>query len=472
MKRASAGQVRSSTVAATRDPAATRRLAPCVRLGHAPRGTLVGDAAGRAHWGLRMVTRGHGEAPRLGALLLLLVACSSASNEPKASVPPVAPPPVAQAAAPVQPPPAVEPVPSTMSPGPAEQTAELGAPAPLDEAARAVFLGSAEDEPPVELGGVTEARKNQHYVSSNERTLEAFYPRIQGLRGGYLGVGSDQAYLMIGWARSELAWLTDYDPVVVDIHSVYHALFAAADSPAAFRDLWRLEHKPAAIAAIKAAYPAGDARRRELLYRRYRARIAKRLDAVIAGMTAAGVPCFLTDQAQYSYVRDLVRHGRVRPLVADLTQTTAVQQLAAASSKLATPVRVVYLSNAEEYWNSLSANFRTNIARAARRRPLGRAAHPADLGEEPGLPLQRPAGAQLPAMARPAVGPDDLRRRPPQGVRPRRASTSSRPPSCPTSPCTATARSDAPTPRAAGARQRAVAVSPCPRGPSRAATCS
>jgi len=310
-----------------------------------------------------MVTRGHGEAPWLGALLLALVACSSAGNEPKmASVPPVAPPPVAQAAAPEPPAPVQAPAPSAMSPGPAEKTAELAAPAPLDDAARAVFLGSAEDEPPVELGGVTEARKNQHYVSSNERTLEAFYDRIRDLRGGYLGVGSDQAYLMIGWARSELAWLTDYDPVVVDIHSVYHALFTAADSPAAFRDLWRAPHKPAAIAAIKAAYPAADARRRELLYRRYRARIAKRLDAVIAGMTAAGVPCFLTDQAQYSYVRDLVRHGRVRPLVADLTQTTAVQQLAAASSKLATPVRVVYLSNAEEYWNSLSANFRTNIA--------------------------------------------------------------------------------------------------------------
>ncbi len=299
-----------------------------------------------------MVTRG----PSLGALLLTLVACTSRSETTIASVPPTpvtAPAPIASA------PP--QPAPSAMSPAPAEAPPEPVHPAPLDEAARAVFLGSAEDEPPVELGGVTEERKNQHYVSSNERTLEAFHPRIRDLRGGYLGVGSDQAYLMIGWARSELAWLIDYDPVVVDIHAIYHALFAAADTPAAFRDLWRVEGKPQAIDAITTAAAKPDARRRELLYRRYRARIAKRLDAVIAGMTAAGVPSFLTDQAQYTYVRELVRAGRVRSLVADLTQTTGVQQLALAATKLAVPVRVVYLSNAEEYWNSLSASFRANI---------------------------------------------------------------------------------------------------------------
>mgnify|MGYP000691614224 CR=1 FL=1 len=317
-----------------------------------------------------MVTRGHS----LGALLLALsslVACTSRGPEPQmASVPPSPPAPAAAPAPTPTPAPALaptQPASSAMSPAPAEQPPD-GAPAPLDAAARAVFLGTAEDEPPVELGGVTEERKNQHYVTSNERTLEAFHSRIQDLRGGYVGVGSDQAYLFIGWARSELAWLTDYDPVVVDIHAIYHALFAVADTPAAFRDLWRVERKPAAIAAIQQHGPVGapapdraDARRRELLYRRYRARIAKRLDAVSAGMAAAGVPSFLTDQAQYTYVRDLVRAGRVRSLVADLTQTTAVQQLAAAASKLAVPVRVVYLSNAEEYWNRLTPSFRANV---------------------------------------------------------------------------------------------------------------
>lgn len=289
---------------------------------------------------------------------MILAACTTAAGEPHASVPPAAPPPTPPAAAPV----AVHPVPSVLSQVPADAPPEPGVPGPLAEAARATFLGSAEDEPPPELGGVTEARKNQHYVSSNERTLEAFHPRIKDLRGGYLGVGSDQSYLLIGWARSELAWLIDYDPVVVDVHAVYHALFAAADTPEAFRDLWRKEGKPAAVAAIAARYAPADARRRELLYRRYRARIAKRLDAVIAGMTAAGVPSFLTDAEQYAYVRDLVRHGRVRTLVADLTQTTAVRELAAAAATLETPLRVVYLSNAEEYWNALPPNFRSNVA--------------------------------------------------------------------------------------------------------------
>ena len=45
----------------------------------------------------------------------------------------------------------------------------------------------------------------------------------------------------------------------------------------------------------------------------------------------------------------------------------AAPQLAAAAEKLATPVRVVYLSNAEEYWNALPAGFRSNVERVAHR---------------------------------------------------------------------------------------------------------
>ena len=291
--------------------------------------------------------------------LAISLGCSNAAAEPRPVASPhspltPAPPPVA---APVAAPVLVAPVPKDMS----EAPATVAPPQPLSAEQRAAFLAPTEDDPPEELGGVTEARKNQHYVTGNERTLEAFYPRVRGLGGAYVGVGSDQAYLLLGWARAELAWLIDYDPVVVDLHAVYHALFGVAATPEEFLALWRKDSKPRAIAALHAAYPGAAGVRRELLYRRYRARVAKRLDELQATMTAAAVPTFLTDADSYAYVRGLIAAGRVRAMLADLTGEGAVRQIGAAARALETPVRVLYLSNAEEYWSNLPRSFRDNI---------------------------------------------------------------------------------------------------------------
>lgn len=292
-------------------------------------------------------------------LALVTLACSRATAEPQVAGP--RPTPIVAAAPAVTSPEVAGPevhVPKDMSPEPAGPIAAR----PLDAEQRAAFFAPAEDEPAAELGGVTEARKGQHYVTGNERTLEAFYPRIKGLGGAYVGVGSDQAYLLLAWSRAELVWLVDYDPVVVDLHGIYHALFTTAATPEQFLALWQKDNKDQAIAAVHAAYPGELGVRREALYRRYRARVAKRLGQLQVSMTAAAVPTFLTDAGEYDYVRGLIQAGRVRALLADLSRDGAIRQIGAAARTLNTPVRVVYLSNAEEYWERLPQPFRDNLA--------------------------------------------------------------------------------------------------------------
>src|SRR5690349_5801528 len=68
-------------------------------------------------------------------------------------------------------------------------------PAPLSAEQRAIFLGTQEDAPAAELGGTTDLLKGKHYVTSNENAVQRFEPQIRGLRGGYVGVGTDQSYL-------------------------------------------------------------------------------------------------------------------------------------------------------------------------------------------------------------------------------------------------------------------------------------
>lgn len=233
---------------------------------------------------------------------------------------------------------------------------------PLDDDARHALFTSPSDPPPVRLGGVTEAEVGHHYVTGNEHGLVAFAASIRDRGGGYLGVGSDQAYLLMGWARSEFAWLVDYDPVVVDLHGVYRALLLEAETPADFLALWSREGRVAAHAAIDAHAP--DRLRTELrtLYRRHRAAIARRLQATRDACVTAATPGWLDDPAQYDHVRALVQHGRTRAMLADLAGTRGFAGITRAAEAAGIPIEVLYLSNAEEYWRLYPDAFRDNIA--------------------------------------------------------------------------------------------------------------
>lgn len=78
-------------------------------------------------------------------------------------------------------------------------------------------------------------------------------------------------------------------------------------------------------------------------------------------MQDAGVPSYLADAADYAHVRQLVLTGRVQALCADLTRSGAVASIGVAARRLGVALRVLYLSNAEEYWERLPQPFRDNL---------------------------------------------------------------------------------------------------------------
>lgn len=233
---------------------------------------------------------------------------------------------------------------------------------PLSAEVRGVFHESEEDSPPVERGGVTDARKNKQYLTGNEKSLFAFHAAIANLGGGYVGVGSDQAYLFIGWARPQLAWLTDYDPDVVRIHRVHRAFFLAFTNPSEFVAAWTKERGSEAVAAIEAHNPDADAAELVRLYTIHRAFIHRRLVALRRAVERRGLPSYLNDDEHYEYVRAMVRHDRIRPMLVNLLDPRGMKGVSAAARTLGLPIRVLYLSNAEEYWPGYSRVYRDNIA--------------------------------------------------------------------------------------------------------------
>lgn len=232
---------------------------------------------------------------------------------------------------------------------------------PLTPAQKQTFWGSAEDPGAAKLLGITEAFEGRHYTTGDEWHAELWLPHIKDLGGGYMGVGSDQAYLYIGWARPDYAWLTDYDPLVVDLHAVYRAFFQEAETPEAFVAMWAANQKNQALDRLDHHY-AGHAKHKlyREIYIRNRGNIHYRLTLLRKSMQKAKVASYLNDAATYTYVRDMVKAERIRPLVCNLLADKCIQAVASTARLLDVPMRVVYLSNAEEYW-PYSKQFRANM---------------------------------------------------------------------------------------------------------------
>lgn len=232
---------------------------------------------------------------------------------------------------------------------------------PLTEDERATFWGSADDAIPEVLDAVLEENEGTHFLYSDELHLDNFQPRLDGLGGGYIGVGSDQAYLFMGWQRPELAWLADYDPWIAALHRAYLVFFENAPDIEAFEAMWSPDAADASRALLDAAYAdRSDLELIQEVFRVARPRVARRLRA-IRRMGESITPTFMTDPAQYEFIRQMVQAGRVRPMVGNLLAEVGYRGVGNAARELGVTIRHVYISNAEDYW-AYPESIRVNMA--------------------------------------------------------------------------------------------------------------
>ena len=127
----------------------------------------------------------------------------------------------------------------------AQESASEDSAAAKSEGPLAAFRALKRDKPPKAI------TRDTHYWTGNEDNLQLFYPHVKDLGGIYVGVGTDQNYLMAGWAKSEVLVLMDFDQSIVDIHGVYRAIFKAAETPEAFLELWQAKKRKAVLALVK-----------------------------------------------------------------------------------------------------------------------------------------------------------------------------------------------------------------------------
>jgi hypothetical protein len=210
-------------------------------------------------------------------------------------------------------------------------------PAPLSADERA-WLAAIPDEHTPE--------SKQHYFRSNEWFQSLLKDALAGRGGAYVGVGSDQNYTMAALAGSELMLLIDFDARIPWVHRIYGVLVGASATPDELVARFAPEQLEASMQLLREGL-AGDPEAETIA--RHFAKLNKRWFRYVVRVRKLEVS-WLGDRVLYARVRGLFRGGRVVSHNGDLTGTATLRAIADVATKLHTPVRVVYFSNAEQFF--------------------------------------------------------------------------------------------------------------------------
>lgn len=223
---------------------------------------------------------------------------------------------------------------------------------PLPEALRRI----AEDIP--DEGTPT---PDVHYPVTNEHRHDLWFPYVRDLGGGFVGVGTDQCYTLAAVQNAELAWIVDFDPLVRLVHRMYGVLVPESEDPAALVARFAEENEDATAALLRDRL-RDEPRAAEVVaaFRRNRSRMAVTLRRAARNVQQGVGASWLADPELYRRVRALHLGGRIIARNGDITADGALRAVARAARRLGVPIRVVYFSNAEQFFR-YGAAFRANV---------------------------------------------------------------------------------------------------------------
>ncbi|HBS03703.1 MAG TPA: hypothetical protein DEA96_01980 [Leptospiraceae bacterium] len=195
---------------------------------------------------------------------------------------------------------------------------------------------------------------------TNEDRLDLFEPHVRDRGGAYVGVGSTQNFTLAAWAKSEWIWLMDFTRVVVATNKIHIAFLQECPTPEEFRKLWEPGSKARALEVIKKHYegqPDYDLIRKAWSISGPFQRKRFRYDDVIH--KKFNFHGWLNSKETYDHIRGLALKGRIQAVRGDLKGPITVKSIAEQAKKMGIVFRMVYYSNAEEYF-PLGDDFRSN----------------------------------------------------------------------------------------------------------------
>lgn len=197
---------------------------------------------------------------------------------------------------------------------------------------------------------------------SNEHRIDLFFDKIKDLGEGYIGVGTTQNFTLASIAKSKWIWLVDFTRIVTAANKIHIAFLKEAETSNQFMHLWQGYSRKKAYNIIRNEYK-GSADLAFLLRTWEKARpFVKWRFRCLRHVTARRkYSTWYTDANMYRYIRTLAIKGHIKPLKGDLNGTRTIKSIADSANNMDVTIRVIYLSNAEEFFDYYSPQFRKNI---------------------------------------------------------------------------------------------------------------
>jgi len=204
-----------------------------------------------------------------------------------------------------------------------------------------------------------------HYPISNEGRIDLFQQEIKDLKGGYVGVGTDQNFCFIAWARSKYAWLMDFDMVVVTINKIHLYFIEISPTYEEYRRLWHYGNRVTSFRLLRKRFGKNPD------FHHFRkawnvifyggSKVQKRFNQLDYMTRRWKLSTFNKDPEQYRYLRKMVKKGRIQAIPGDLRGFRSLRSIAKSARELGITIRIFYPSNSEDYWRIYSYGFRKNI---------------------------------------------------------------------------------------------------------------
>ena len=234
-----------------------------------------------------------------------------------------------------------------------EQTVDIHSFEPLSESQRQILENITWDVAPEVLNAVKTENEGQHFLRSDERHPELFRESIENIGHTYIGIGTDQGYVFIGWQRPSLAFLVDYDPWVIVLHRIYMAIFKVCEDSSCMMKYF--DDRDFGLEFLKTIPELSDKTTQTVFKEAHRG-----VTYSLSAIRRMKVKTFMNDPETYQYIRNLILNGRLKTFQANLLGDKAFASIQSTLNQLNASVGVLYLSNAEQYW-AYTEQFKTNM---------------------------------------------------------------------------------------------------------------
>lgn len=204
----------------------------------------------------------------------------------------------------------------------------------------------------------------EHYPTSNERRIDFFMKPIQNLGGCYIGVGTDQNLSFIAKAKSEFSWLMDFDPIIVKVNLIHFLFFTKSNNFQEFKNLWAKKNKNKSFEFVQEKF--GKDKDFNLILKAWEVShrdfsgVEDRLNELNFMNKKFGLISFSNDDSEFQFLKKKISEEKIVAINGDLTGNKSLKNISLVANKLNCKVRILYLSNAEEYFR-YPENMRENF---------------------------------------------------------------------------------------------------------------